>query len=151
VKWIQLRKKVCFENEGGCDGPCQSYNKFLEEDIPLFLGGSEHVFNEKMTSDHVYRRKFRFKNIRIIGPKLPNGIEPMFPSDARHKSTTYSIKLIADISQFQEKIDVMTNKRTETLTGIEEVDVPVATIPLMVRSKYCSLNQYKDTDKNECE
>ena len=74
-----------------------SYNKFLEEDIPLFLGNAEHIFSEKMTSEHVYRRKFRFKNIRIIGPKLPNGIEPMFPSDARHRNLTYSVKLIADI------------------------------------------------------
>jgi DNA-directed RNA polymerase II subunit RPB2 len=129
-----------------------SYNKFLEEDVKNFLERSDHIFNEKITVDGtVYRRKFRFKNTRVIGPKLENGIEPMFPSDARHRSTTYSVKLIADVSQFQEKIDIMTNKRTETLTGIEEIDVPIATIPLMVRSKYCSLNQYKDTDKNECE
>jgi len=129
-----------------------SYNKFLEEDVKNFLERSDHIFNEKITVDGtVYRRKFRFKNTRVIGPKLENGIEPMFPSDARHKSITYSVKLIADISQFQEKIDIMTNKRTETLTGIEELDVPIATIPLMVRSKYCSLNQYKDIDKNECE
>ena len=129
-----------------------SYNKFLEEDIKNFLERNDHIFNEKITVDGtVYRRKFRFKNLRVIGPKLENGIEPMFPSDARHKSTTYSVKLIADVSQFQEKIDIMTNKRTETMTGIEEMDVPIATIPLMIRSKYCSLNQYKDTDKNECE
>jgi DNA-directed RNA polymerase II subunit RPB2 len=128
-----------------------SYNKFLEEDIPLFLGNSEHVFNEKMTSTHVYRRKFRFKNIRIIGPKLPNGIEPMFPSDARHRNLTYSVKLIADIMQLQEKIDIMTDKKEENITGVEEVGVPIATIPLMMRSKFCSLTQYKGNDKNECD
>jgi len=129
-----------------------SYNKFLEEDVKNFLERSDHIFNEKITVEGtVYRRKFRFKNIRVIGPKLENGIEPMFPSDARHRSATYSVKIIADVAQFQEKIDIMTGKRTENITGIEEVDVPIATIPLMVRSKYCSLNQYKDIDKNECE
>ena len=128
-----------------------SYNKFLEEDIPLFLGNAEHVFNEKMTSTHVYRRKFRFKNIRIIGPKLPNGIEPMFPSDARNRNLTYSVKLIADITQLQEKIDIMTDKKEESITGVEEVAVPIATIPLMMRSKFCSLTQYKGNDKNECD
>jgi DNA-directed RNA polymerase II subunit RPB2 len=128
-----------------------SYNKFLEEDIPLFLTHTDHTFNEKMTNDKVYRRKFRFKNLRIIGPKLPNGIEPMFPSDARHRNMTYSVKLIADIVQIQEKIDILTDKREETITGIEEVGVPIATLPLMLRSKYCSLTQYKGNDKNECE
>jgi DNA-directed RNA polymerase II subunit RPB2 len=128
-----------------------SYNKFLEEDIPLFLTENAHVFNEKMTTDHVYRRKFRFKNVRIIGPKLPNGIEPMFPSDARHRNLTYSVKLIADIVQLQEKIDILTDKKEESITGVEEIGVPIATLPLMMRSKYCSLNQYKGNDKNECD
>jgi DNA-directed RNA polymerase II subunit RPB2 len=128
-----------------------SYNKFLEEDIPLFLTGSDHVFNEKMTQDHVYRRKFRFKNIKIVGPKLPNVIEPMFPSDARHRNLTYSVKLIADVVQLQEKIDILTDKKEESITGVEEVGVPIATLPLMMRSKYCSLNQYKGNDKNECD
>lgn len=128
-----------------------SYNKFLEEDIPLFLTNSDHTFNEKITTDKVYRRKFRFKNVRIIGPKLPNGIEPMFPSDARHRNLTYSVKLIADIVQIQEKIDIMTDKKEESITGVEEIGVPIATIPLMMRSKYCSLNQYKGNDQNECD
>jgi len=128
-----------------------SYNKFLEEDIPLFLTHTDHTFNEKMTNDKVYRRKFRFKNVRIIGPKLPNGLEPMFPSDARHRNLTYSVKLIADIVQLQEKIDILTDKREETITGVEEIGVPIATLPLMLRSKYCSLTQYKGNDKNECD
>jgi DNA-directed RNA polymerase II subunit RPB2 len=128
-----------------------SYNKFLEEDVPLFLTNSDHVFNEKITNDKVFRRKFRFKNVRIIGPKLPNGIEPMFPSDARHRNLTYSIKLIADITQLQDKIDILTDKKEDTITGVEEIGVPIATIPLMMRSKYCSLNQYKGNDQNECD
>lgn len=128
-----------------------SYNKFLEEDIKVFLEDSDHVFNEKLTHDTVYRRKFRFKNVRIIGPKLPNGIEPMFPSDARHRNLTYSVKIIADITQYQEKIDIITDRKTEIITGVEEIGVPIATVPLMMRSKYCSLNQYKGNDLNECD
>ncbi len=128
-----------------------SYNKFLEEDVKIFLEDSDHTFNEKMTHDTVYRRKFRFKNVRIIGPKLPNGIEPMFPSDARHRNLTYSVKIIADITQLQEKIDIITDRKQETITGVEEIGVPIATLPLMMRSKYCSLNQYKGNDLNECD
>ena len=128
-----------------------SYNKFLEEDIKVFLEDSEHIFNEKLTYDTVYRRKFRFKNVRIIGPKLPNGIEPMFPSDARHRNLTYSVKIIADITQYQEKIDIITDRKSEMITGVEEIGVPIATVPLMMKSKYCSLNQYKGNDLNECD
>ena len=129
-----------------------SYNKFLEEDVKNFLERVDHIFNEKITIEGtVYRRKFRFRNTRIIGPKLENGIEPMFPSDAIHKSLTYGVKVICDVSQIQEKIDIITNKKYEMLCGIEEVDVPIAYIPLMVRSKYCSLNQYKGVDNSECD
>lgn len=128
-----------------------SYNKFLEEDVKNFLENTNHIFNEKITDDVVYRRKFKFKNIRIIGPKLGNGIEPMFPSDARHRNLTYTVKLIADIQQIQEKIDIHTNVKEEKITGVEEQNVPIATLPLMIRSKYCSLTQYKGNDKNECD
>ena len=130
----------------------KSFDKFLEEDIRNFLERTDHIFNEKIShNDIVYRRKFRFKNTRIIGPKLENGIEPMFPSDARYRSSTYAAKLICDVTQIQEKIDMMTDIKTETILGVPELDVPIATIPLMVRSKYCSLNQYKDVDKTECD
>lgn len=37
------------------------------------------------------------------------------------------------------------------ICGTEEVDVPIAYIPLMVRSKYCSLTQYKGVDTTECD
>jgi DNA-directed RNA polymerase II subunit RPB2 len=128
-----------------------SYNKFLEEDVKNFLERTDHIFNEKMTANIFYRRKFRFKNVRVIGPKLENNIEPMFPSDARHKNLTYSIKLVADVSQHQEKIHIISDNITEEITGTEELDVPIGIIPLMVKSKYCSLNQYKGVDKTECD
>jgi DNA-directed RNA polymerase beta subunit len=93
-----------------------------------------------MTHDTVYRRKFRFRNVRIAGPKLTNG-EPMFPSDARHQNLTYSVKVLADISQYQDKINILSDEKIEEKTGMDEKAVPIATIPLMMRSKYCSLNQ----------
>jgi DNA-directed RNA polymerase II subunit RPB2 len=138
-----------------------SYDKLIDEDIKNFLERTDHIFNEKIVEDvskknntniySIYRRKFRFKNTRVIGPKMENGIEPMFPSDVRYRSQTYGLKLICDVVQIQEKIDILTDKRTETITGSEELDVPIGLIPLMVRSKYCSLNQYKGLDKSECE
>jgi len=128
-----------------------SFNKFLEEDVRNFLEKQQHIFNEKITPDTVYRRSFRFKNSRIITPKLDNGIEPLYPYDARRKSLTYSVKLICDVTQYQEKIDIMTGKKTMTIVGQEELDVPIANIPIMLRSKYCSTNLFKTDTKNECE
>ena len=128
-----------------------SFDKFLEEDVKNFLERGNHVFNEKITPTTVYKRRFKYKNVRIIAPKLENDVEPMFPSDARHRNFTYGVRLIADVSQMQEIIDIASDDKTDTIVGTEEYDVPIANIPLMLRSKFCSLNQYKGNDKNECE
>lgn len=128
-----------------------SYNKFLEEDVKNFIEFGDHIFTENSTPNIHYRHKFKFENIRIQEPVLENGIEPMFPSDARHYSLTYAVKLIADVSQFQDAIDIATDKITTTQVGLTDKNVPIASIPLMLRSKWCSLNTHKDIDKNECE
>ena len=128
-----------------------SYNKFLEEDVRNFLERTLHIFNEKVTPDTVYRRMFKFKNTRVLSPYLDNGVIPMFPYDARQRSLTYNVKLICDVTQLQEKIDIITGKKSVTVTGEEELDVPIANIPLMLRSKYCSTNLHKpQPGKDEC-
>lgn len=128
-----------------------SYNKFLDEDVKNFLEQNEHIFNEKITSNTVYKQKFVFENVMVVRPTLDNGVEPMFPSDARHRGLTYSIRLIADVTQVQEVIDIASDEIQVKQVGEKEERVPIAVIPLMLRSKYCSLTQYRGNDKNECE
>lgn len=128
-----------------------SFNKFLDEDIKNFLEQNDHIFNEKITLATVYKQKFVFENVMVTRPTLDNGVEPMFPSDARHRGLTYSIKLVGDVTQKQEVIDIASGEMQLKQVGDKEERVPIAIIPLMLRSKYCSLTQYKGNDKNECE
>ena len=128
-----------------------SFNKFLDEDVKNLLTYGDNVFFEKLTKDKVIKYKFQYSNISIKPPTFDNDDELMFPADARTRNLTYAVKLVATVTQVQEVINVFTNEVTEKMIGVPEDDVPIATIPTMVRSKYCSLNIKKGYDKNECE
>jgi DNA-directed RNA polymerase beta subunit len=130
-----------------------SYNKFLDEDVKNFLENEEHVISENMIYDppRFYRYRFKFENIKIQEPMLDNGIEPLFPSVARHNNLTYTVKVFADVTQYQDIIDIASDEKVTKQNGNKENNVLVAIIPLMVRSKYCTLTTNKGIDKNECD
>lgn len=128
-----------------------SFDKFLEEDIKTFLEYGEHVFTEVITNTTYFKYRFKFENVMIDGPTMNNGIEPMFPSDARHNNYTYSVKLMADVTQYQDIIDIASDHKIIKQNGETEKSKHIATIPLMVRSKWCSLYTNKNLDKNECD
>jgi DNA-directed RNA polymerase beta subunit len=128
-----------------------SYNKFIEEDVKNYLEYEEHVFTENVTESTVYKYRFKFENIRIQEPMLNNNIEPLFPSMARHQNLTYSLKIFADVTQYQDIIDISSDKKDTNMIGTQEKNILVAIIPLMVRSKWCSLTIHKGVDKNECD
>ncbi len=128
-----------------------SMNKFYDEDVRQFLENGEHTFFEKITKNKVIKYKFKYENISIKEPTLENDIEPMFPSDARNRNLTYAIKLLARVTQIQEVIDIATDEKIINVVGQPEDNIPIANLPVMVRSKYCSLSLYKGYDKSECE
>ena len=128
-----------------------SYNKFLEEDVKNFMENGEHVFTESINQSTCYKYRFSFENVMIDEPTLKNGIEPMFPSNARHENLTYSAKIVADVTQYQDAIDIASDQKITKQIGEKEKSKHIATIPLMVRSKWCSLNTNKGSDKNECD
>jgi len=127
-----------------------SYNQFINENLKIFLETSEHTFFEKIVEDKLIRYKFEYSDISIIPPTLDNENEPMFPSDARSRSLTYSGKLVARVRQIQETINITTDEKSYKEIGKAEDNVPIALIPIMVRSQFCSLNLYKNVDKLEC-
>lgn len=131
----------------------ESYDKFIDDTIPRFFTEIQHVFAEFMTDDKYIKHKFIFKNIRTESPKLSNGIDPMFPADARHLATPYSMTIYADVTQVKEVIDINTSGKLNTTTivvGNTENNRPIMIIPTMVRSKYCNLNVYKEETRDEC-
>lgn len=128
-----------------------SFDKFLDDDIRNLLKNDNNIFFEKITKDKIYRYKFVYDDIAIRPPMIDNEDEMMFPTQARTRGMSYSSKLVATITQVQEIIDIATDTITSKVVGDPEMDYPIATIPIMVNSKYCSLNLKKNYDKSECE
>jgi len=128
-----------------------SFNKLFDEDIKNFLEKSDNTFFEKITKDKIIKYKFEYSNIAIRPPMLPNEDELMFPSDARNRNITYNAKLIATVTQVQEITDITTDIVEKKIIGKPENEFPIAYIPVMLRSKYCSLNIKKGYDVSECE
>ncbi len=126
-----------------------SFDKFLDEDVKSLLKDNRNIFFEKITKDTVYRYMFEYENISIK-PPTDNEDEIMFPSDARERNMTYASKLVATITQVQEKVDIATGQIKRRVIGQPEYEYPIAIIPVMVKSKYCSTNIKKGQDKSEC-
>ncbi len=127
-----------------------SMNKFFDEDVRQFMENGEHSFYEKVTKNKIFKNKFVYENISIKEPTLENEAEPMFPSDARDRDLTYSTKLLAKVTQIQEITDISTDEREIKIIGEPEENIPIANLPVMVRSKYCSLSLHKNNDKKDC-
>jgi len=125
-------------------------NKFFDEDIRLFLENSEHVFFEKITKNKDIKYKFKYDNICIKEPTHENETDPLFPSEARNKNLSYNTKLLARVTQLQEMTDIITGEKSVRVIGEPEDNILIANLPVMIRSKYCSLSIYKDYDKSYC-
>ena len=128
-----------------------SCDKLLDEDIPNFLKNNNGIFFEKITNDKVYRYKLIHENISIRPPYIEAEDEIMFPSIARTRKLTYASKIISTITQVQEITDIASGDITTKIIGQVENDYPITSMPIAVRSKYCSLNLKKGYDKSECE
>jgi DNA-directed RNA polymerase II subunit RPB2 len=128
-----------------------SYNKLVDSIINYYYT-NENIFDENKVNDLVYRYKFKYENICVRPCLNENGDALMYPSDARDKSTTYTIKFIGKITQIQEIYDL----NTKNIISVKEIGNPVEketilSIPCMVRSKYCSLQINRDYNKKDCE
>tara|TARA_Y100000780_G_scaffold179369_1_gene164733 strand:+ start:34383 stop:36800 length:2418 start_codon:yes stop_codon:yes gene_type:complete len=126
-----------------------SFNKFLDEDVKNLLKNGNNSFFEKITNDKVIRYSFKYDNIAVKPPILESENEYMYPADARERNLTYGIKLVATVRQIQEITDIPTGKVTRKVVGEPDYEVPIANIPCMVRSKFCTLNIRKEEDYRE--
>ena len=126
------------------------FHQFLEESIPRELKENPNIFHEGISGDKIYKYRFLFDNIAVKPPTLPNEDEYMFPEDARKKNLTYSSKLEATVTQVQEIIDINTNEKEIKIIGEAEKEIPIAYIPIMVKSNYCSTKIRKDIQNTEC-
>ena len=128
-----------------------SYNKLVDSIINYYYT-NDNIFDENKVNDLVYRYRFKYENIYIRPSLNENGNSLMYPSDARDKSTTYTIKFVGKITQIQEIYDL----NSKSIISVKEIGTPVEketilSIPCMVRSKYCSLQINHDYNKKDCE
>lgn len=127
-----------------------SYNKFIDEDVYNRLTNGDNVFYEKATKTQIIKYRFKFNNISIKPPMTDDG-DLLNPNDARKNNLSYLITVLADVTQEQEITDIATGKVVVNVVGSPEKTVPVASVPCMLRSKYCSLTIDPLMNKDECD
>ena len=129
-----------------------SFNQLVEEIIPFTLIKENNYFYENVDKTDIYLHGFKCKNIRlkpVVFDNNPNEI--MFPDQARKNHLNYFANIYADIEQVVEKTNVLTGETTVKVVtkNSEEDPIAIASIPIMVKSKYCSTTVKKDSH-NEC-
>ena len=155
-----------------------AFNQFMSDTLINDVVNTEHIIHEDYIGGKIYRYKIVFENIAIKPPvdDNTNDEEIIFPEDCRTRFLTYASKIIADVLQVQEIIDCETSglelenvneeqsdsvsvsvtekKKTNTTSRYviiaREYKVPIAKVPIMVRSEYCSTNIKKDKPNTEC-
>jgi DNA-directed RNA polymerase II subunit RPB2 len=131
-----------------------TFNEFINETIRNDISNIEHIIGEDISGGHIYRYKLLFENVSIKPPVDDNSNEEeiVFPEDCRTRFLTYASKIIADVSQIQEIINCETadNEENEIKIISKELKVPIAKIPIMVRSDFCSTNLKPNRVNTEC-
>lgn len=127
-----------------------SFQQFIEVGIPYVITSEENVLSEKVTSNKIIRDRLTFTNMGLKPPMFDNDEDPIFPLDAIQKNNTYSSKYTATITQWQDIVDIASGKIESRIIGEPEKDVPIAKIPIMVKSKYCNLVQLGDPKGMHC-
>lgn len=127
-----------------------SFDKFIDNDIRSLLANGENIFFERQQDNFLYKYRFVFTDIAVKPPTLDMEDDLLFPHEARTRDLTYSCKIVATVTQVQEILNISTGEVITNIVGTPEQEYPVAIIPVMVKSKYCSLNLKKGFDKHEC-
>tara|TARA_A100001015_G_C14989559_1_gene713227 strand:+ start:1412 stop:1906 length:495 start_codon:yes stop_codon:yes gene_type:complete len=120
------------------------FNDCLERIIPGILKDNPNKFYESNVGNKIYSYSFKFDDISLKPPVMPNKDEYMFPEDARKGNLTYSARIEATVTQVQEIFDINTQETETKIIGDEEKEHPIASIPIMVKSSYCNTNLKKD-------
>lgn len=96
-------------------------------------------------ANHEYEVKMEFENVSIRKPTIfeNNGsIQPMMPNDARLRNLTYAAPLHVDVKVTTTFIDNTQNGIRQVKTRVFP-NVHLGKLPVMVRSKYCLLQDQK--------
>jgi DNA-directed RNA polymerase beta subunit len=126
-----------------------SYDQFVNDIIFPTMKESPNIISENVFLDKIYRHRLEFSDIALKPPVNEIDDELIFPEDARIKHLSYSGKLIANVKQMLDIIETQTgNTTTKQIT--DDKEVPIARIPIMVKSRYCNTVLRPDIPNTEC-
>lgn len=126
-----------------------SYHQMIEEIIPHTLTKEPNYFYEKITPEEIYNYGFRFDDVKIFPPIRERDNEIIYPHMARKNFLNYFANIQAKVTQFQERVDLVTGEKTSRDIGESETTI-VGSVPVMVKSRYCSTYLKPETSKYEC-
>lgn len=116
-----------------------SYNRWIDKSIPEYLTKARHIIYEERNENSVVRHLFRFSNIEFHLPRDETPNEKIItPTIAKIRNLTYSSKLMAKVEQIMEIQDIRTKQITTNVLYTDTI--PIAKIPIMIRSAFCVTN-----------
>jgi DNA-directed RNA polymerase beta subunit len=118
------------------------YHQFVEEIVPYFLKDTSY-FYEYIEDNKIYMYGFKCDNINIKAPVNDNDNSYKFPLDARNNNLNYFTSMTADVAQITDIHDIKTGTKTTQVVAAVK-NVTIASIPIMVKSKYCSTIIHND-------
>ena len=151
-----------FSQHGLVSQQIGSFNQFVEKKIQEIIDENKTIIIDpdidysKRNSSHTYYELSFGKTIIANAPKFnelnANIEKKIYPNDARVRNLDYLSDLFVDLNWVEKE----KNEKNEILTKNNETihQISIGKIPIMVRSKYCSLNGKADTDRveiKECE
>ena len=126
-----------------------SFDQMFQDIILPTMKESPNIITENIFQDKIFRHKLEFTNIILRPPVNEIDDELIFPEDARIKHLSYSGKLIANVKQVLEIVESQTGNITRRVIA-EDKEVPVARIPIMVKSRYCNTVLRPEIKNTEC-
>ena len=123
-----------------------SYDDFVQHKIPNIIGQFNpvticHEYKPE-TNNFKYKIHVNFGKIYLGYPKIfeNNGSSsPMFPNDARKRNLSYSSSLYIDVS-FTMRMYDSEHETTKQLYHKKFKKLIIGKIPVMLRSRFCILN-----------
>lgn len=119
-----------------------SYHQFIEEIIPYSLGRNINTFYENIIDDKIYSHGFKIDDISIRPCENNNNI--IFPNDARKNHLNYFASIVGKVTQVVQIEDLITGEKNIKTVGDINPNIIVASVPIMVKSKYCTTFIKKD-------
>jgi len=126
-----------------------SYDQFINDIVFPTMKESPNIIMENVFQDKIYRHRLEFTDISLKPPVNEIDDELIFPEDARIKHLSYSGKLIANVKQILEIVETQTGNTTRRVI-VEDKEVPIAKLPIMIKSRYCNTVLRPEIKNTEC-